>query len=58
MHYLSQQMARPVPIMQKKIRSRACECAIADFMALIRTTARATGNDEYDVRAASPPKAA
>jgi hypothetical protein len=34
-----------------QIRSSAVECAIADFMALIRTTARATGNDEYDVRA-------
>jgi Putative DNA-binding domain len=34
-----------------QIRSSAVECAIADFMALIRTTAQATGNDEYDVRA-------
>ena len=34
-----------------QIRSAAVECAIADFMALIRATAQATANDEYDVRA-------
>ncbi|EHB57970.1 AAA-4 family protein [Mycolicibacterium rhodesiae JS60] len=33
-----------------QVESSAIECAIADFMALIRTTAEATGNDEYDVR--------
>ena len=34
-----------------QIRSSAIECAIADVMVLIRTTAQATGNDEYDIRA-------
>jgi len=34
-----------------QVRSTAIECAIADVMALIRTTAQATGNDEYDIRA-------
>jgi hypothetical protein len=34
-----------------EIRPFAIEYAIADVMALIRTTAQATGNDEYDVRA-------
>lgn len=33
-----------------QVESSAIECAIADFMALIRTTADATHNDEYDVR--------
>ncbi|WP_244897480.1 AlbA family DNA-binding domain-containing protein [Mycobacterium alsense] len=33
-----------------EVESSAIECAIADVMALIRTTAEATGNDEYDVR--------
>ncbi|AGZ44202.1 transcriptional regulator [Actinoplanes friuliensis DSM 7358] len=33
-----------------QIESAAIECAIADLMALIRTTAEATDNDEYDVR--------
>lgn len=33
-----------------QVESSAIECAIADVMALIRTTAEATGNDEYDVR--------
>lgn len=33
-----------------QIESSAVECAIADFMALLRTTADTTGNDEYDVR--------
>lgn len=33
-----------------QVESSAIECAIADLMALIRTTAEATGNDEYDVR--------
>ncbi|WP_204801724.1 helix-turn-helix domain-containing protein [Mycobacterium riyadhense] len=33
-----------------QVESSAIECAIADFMALIRTTAEATGNDEYDAR--------
>ena len=34
----------------RQVESSAIECAIADFMALIRVTAEATGNDEYDVR--------
>ncbi|WP_234347628.1 AlbA family DNA-binding domain-containing protein, partial [Streptomyces specialis] len=33
-----------------EVESSAIECAIADFMALIRATAEATDNDEYDVR--------
>lgn len=33
-----------------QVMSSAIECGIADFMALIRTTAEATDNDEYDVR--------
>jgi hypothetical protein len=33
-----------------QVQSSAIECAIADFMALIRATGRATHNDEYDVR--------
>ena len=33
-----------------QIESVAIECAIADFMALVRTVAEATDNDEYDVR--------
>lgn len=33
-----------------QLESAAIECAIADLMALVRTTADATGNDEYDVR--------
>lgn len=33
-----------------QVRSTAIESAIADLMALIRTTAEATGNDEYNVR--------
>ncbi|WP_322755852.1 hypothetical protein [Frankia sp. Cas3] len=33
-----------------QVRSSAIECAIADLMALVRRTAQATGNDEYDVR--------
>jgi hypothetical protein len=33
-----------------EVESSAIECAIADVMALIRATAEATGNDEYDVR--------
>jgi hypothetical protein len=33
-----------------QVESSAIECAIADLMALIRTTAETTGNDEYDVR--------
>jgi hypothetical protein len=33
-----------------QIESLAIECAVADFMALIRTTAEATKNDEYDLR--------
>lgn len=32
------------------VESSAIECAVADFMALIRTTAEVTDNDEYDVR--------
>jgi hypothetical protein len=34
----------------RQVESSAIECAIADFMALIRVTAEATDNDEYDVR--------
>ena len=33
-----------------QLNSSAIECAIADLMALIRATAEATDNDEYDVR--------
>lgn len=33
-----------------QVESSAIECAIADLMALIRTTAEATDNDEYEVR--------
>ncbi|WP_066376566.1 AlbA family DNA-binding domain-containing protein [Herbidospora mongoliensis] len=33
-----------------QVESAAIECAIADFMGLIRTTAEAAGNDDYDVR--------
>lgn len=33
-----------------QVESAAIECAIADLMALVRNTAEATGNDEYDVR--------
>ncbi|CAN5125078.1 hypothetical protein BH09ACT10_BH09ACT10_00570 [soil metagenome] len=33
-----------------QVESSAIECAIADFMALIRTTATATDNDEYELR--------
>lgn len=33
-----------------QLQSSAVECAIADFMALIRATAEATGNGEYEVR--------
>lgn len=33
-----------------EIRSSAIECAVADFMALMRITAGATHGDEYDVR--------
>ena len=33
-----------------QVASSAVECAVADVMALIRATAEATGNDEYDVR--------
>jgi hypothetical protein len=33
-----------------QVESSAIECAIADFMALLRTAADTTGNDEYDVR--------
>ncbi|AMU29825.1 transcriptional regulator [Mycobacteroides abscessus] len=33
-----------------QVESSAIECAIADFMALTRTTAEVTGNDEYDMR--------
>jgi Putative DNA-binding domain len=34
----------------QQVESSAIECCIADFMALVRTTAEATGNDEYDLR--------
>jgi hypothetical protein len=33
-----------------QIESAAIECAIADFMGLVRATAEATDNDEYDLR--------
>ena len=33
-----------------QLASVAIECAIADLMALVRTTAETTDNDEYDVR--------
>jgi hypothetical protein len=33
-----------------QVKSSAIECAIADLMALIRATAHATANDEYEVR--------
>lgn len=33
-----------------EVESVAIECAIADLMALVRTTAETTDNDEYDVR--------
>lgn len=33
-----------------QVESTAIESGVADLMALIRTTAEATGNDEYDVR--------
>jgi len=33
-----------------QVESSTIECAIADLMALIRATAEATDNDEYDVR--------
>lgn len=33
-----------------QVESAAIECAIADVMAVIRTTAEATDNEEYDVR--------
>ncbi|MFE9970065.1 helix-turn-helix domain-containing protein [Streptomyces hirsutus] len=33
-----------------EVESSAIECAIADVMALLRTTAEATDNEEYDVR--------
>jgi hypothetical protein len=33
-----------------QIESVTIECAIADLMAVVRATARATSNDEYDLR--------
>ncbi|MBS1894046.1 MAG: ATP-binding protein [Actinobacteria bacterium] len=33
-----------------QIESAAIECAVADFMALVRATAEATDRDEYDLR--------
>lgn len=33
-----------------QVESAAIECAIADLLALARTTAETTGNDQYDVR--------
>ncbi len=33
-----------------QVESYAIECAVADLMALVRATAEATGNDEYDLR--------
>lgn len=33
-----------------KIQSKAIECAVADFMAMVRRTAEATSSDEYDIR--------
>ncbi|WP_222844637.1 hypothetical protein [Saccharomonospora sp. CUA-673] len=32
------------------MQSTTIECCIADLMALVRATAQATGNDEYDVQ--------
>lgn len=32
------------------VETIAIECAIADFMAMVRATAQATGGDEYDIR--------
>lgn len=32
------------------VQSAAIECAVADFMALVRRTAEATGGEEYDIR--------
>jgi hypothetical protein len=34
----------------RQVQATAIECAVADFMALLRATAEATANDEYDVR--------
>lgn len=34
----------------RQVESSAIECAVADFMALVRATAEATDNDEYDLR--------
>ena len=33
-----------------QVESAAIECAVADLMALLRTTAETTDNDEYDIR--------
>lgn len=33
-----------------QVESAAIECAVADLMALMRTTAETTDNDEYDIR--------
>lgn len=33
-----------------QVESAAIECAVADLMALVRTTAETTDNDEYDLR--------
>ena len=34
----------------RQVESAAIECATADLMALVRTTAETTGDDEYDLR--------
>lgn len=34
----------------RQVESSAIECAVADLMALVRATAEATDNDEYDLR--------
>lgn len=44
------QTSRDVVLEGRQIDASAIECAAADFMALIRTTAEATSNDEYDAR--------
>ena len=33
-----------------QVQSVAIECAVSDFMALVRRTAEATGGEEYDIR--------
>jgi schlafen family protein len=43
-------MSRDEYLEGQQITSSAIECAIADFMALVRTGAEATDNDEYNLR--------